>query len=222
MTRKLSPVMEDYLKAIFYLSRKKQQVTTKDLASYFDVKPSTVTQTLHRLADLQLINYQPYRGVTLTELGRKIALEIIRHHRLIEKYLHDVLGIPWHLVHEEADRWEHVISEEVEQKIAESLGNPDRDPHGAPIPGPDLTLQEEHLELLSEIRPGKWVQIVQVADEDPSLLLYLEERNLLPDTRVYVADRESVSGDLWIVVHGKRYRVAYRAACEVWVRPLDE
>lgn len=220
--RKLTPVMEDYLKAIFETSRRKGRVTTQILARHFGVKPATVTQTLQRLADLNLVNYEPYRGVRLTEAGRRIALEVIRHHRLIERYLHEVLGIPWHRVHQEAERWEHVISEEVEQRMAEMLGHPGRDPHGAPIPGPDLSLQEETLEPLSGLEPGDCAQVVEVADEDPDLLLYLEARGLRPDCVVEVLAREAVSEDLWIWVAGQRHRLAHRAACQVWVRRLPK
>ncbi len=220
MPRDLTPVMEDYLKAIFQLGRTGRRVTTRDLARHFGVKPATVTQTLQRLAALRLVEYEPYRGVTLTEAGRRIALEVIRHHRLIEQYLHQVLGIPWHRVHQEAERWEHVISEEVEERMAEVLGHPRQDPHGAPIPGPDLSWQEEPLEPLSDLAPGDRARVAQVADEDPELLLYLEARGLLPRAEVQVVAREPVSEDLWVVVQGHRHRVAHRAACQVWVQRL--
>ncbi len=215
---RLTPVMEDYLKAIFQMSRHQGRATTQALARRFGVKPATVTQTLRRLADLNLVDYEPYRGVRLTEAGRRIALEVIRHHRLVERYLHEVLGIPWHRVHQEAERWEHVISEEVEQRMAEILGHPGRDPHGAPIPGPDLSLEEETLEPLSDLAPGDRARVVEVADEDPDLLLYLEARGLRPNQVVQVLAREAVSEDLWVLVNGKRYRLAHRAACQVWVQ----
>ncbi len=220
MANKLTPVLEDYLKAIFQLTRRQGRATTRELAQHFGVKPATVTQTLQRLADLHLVEYTPYRGVVLTPAGRRIALEVIRHHRLVERYLHEVLGLPWHQVHQEAERWEHVISEEVEQRMAEILGHPDRDPHGAPIPGPDLTLPDQHLEPLSDLEPGAQARVAEVADEDPTLLVYLAERGLRPNQVVQVVAREPVSEDLWVVVQGQRHRIAHRAACHVWVQRL--
>ncbi len=218
MSPRLSPVLEDYLKAIFQISRHRGRATTRDLAHHFGVKPATVTQTLRRLAQLRLVEYTPYRGAVLTETGRRIALEVIRHHRLVERYLHEVLGLPWHRVHQEAERWEHVISEEVEQRMAEVLGHPDRDPHGAPIPGPDLSLPETPMIPLSQLDPGVPARVVQVADEDPSLLVYLAARRLRPNTPVEVVRRDPVSQDLWVRVPGAVHRVAHQAACQVWVQ----
>jgi DtxR family transcriptional regulator, Mn-dependent transcriptional regulator len=131
--------IEDYAKAIYALSHKHEgPVTNGELAGRLGVTPATATSMLKRLADLGLVDYRPYKGVTLTPGGEKVALEVIRHHRLIEAYLSEALGMPSDRVHDEAEVLEHYISEELEQLIAAKLGEPSHDPHGTPIPGPDL------------------------------------------------------------------------------------
>jgi DtxR family Mn-dependent transcriptional regulator len=138
---KPSEAIEDYAKAIYALSRQRQgPVLNGEVAERLAVTPATATSMLQRLADLGLVDYEPYRGVTLTEAGEKVALEVIRHHRLIEAYLSEALGMPDDRVHAEAEVLEHYISEELELLIAAKLGEPSHDPHGTPIPGPDLSL----------------------------------------------------------------------------------
>jgi DtxR family Mn-dependent transcriptional regulator len=141
--------IEDYAKAIYALSADRPgPVSNGELAARLKVTPATATSMLKRLADLNLVDYLPYKGVTLTPAGEKVALEVIRHHRLIESYLTEALGMPEDRVHEEAEVLEHYISEELEQLIAAKLGEPSHDPHGTPIPGPDLTMPIE------EEKPG--------------------------------------------------------------------
>ena len=152
MTEKpLSSAVEDYLKAIFELGEAKTQA----LADALEVSPASVTGMLKKLSALGLIEYERYRGVTLTPAGRKIALETLRHHRLIETYLAEALGYPWHEVHDEAERLEHHISEDFEDRIAEVLGNPTHDPHGDPIPGRDGSLPQSLGRPLTELEVGQ-------------------------------------------------------------------
>jgi DtxR family Mn-dependent transcriptional regulator len=173
-----SEVLEDYLKQIYLTLKENQPATTQVLAKTFKVSPPTVTQTIKRLKHLGLVNHHPYRGVTLTKEGERIALEIIRHHRLVELYLHHILGIPWEKVHKEAERWEHVISEEVENRMAEILGEPTVDPHGAPIPGKDLDLPPCPYVSLRTLNEGAVGTIGVVEDEDPSFLKLLQEKGI--------------------------------------------
>jgi len=141
---KSSAAIEDYAKAIYALSRQRQgPVLNGEVAERLGVTPATATSMLQKLAELSLVDYKPYKGVTLTAAGEKVALEVIRHHRLIEAYLSEALGMPDDRVHEEAEVLEHHISEELELLIAAKLGEPSHDPHGTPIPGPDLSLPVE-------------------------------------------------------------------------------
>jgi DtxR family Mn-dependent transcriptional regulator len=142
---KPSEAIEDYAKAIYALSRQREgPVLNGEVAARLDVAPATATSMLKRLGELGLVDYLPYRGVTLTPAGERVALEVIRHHRLIEAYLSEALGMPSDMVHAEAEVLEHHISEELERLIAEKLGEPSHDPHGTPIPGPDLRPPAEH------------------------------------------------------------------------------
>jgi DtxR family Mn-dependent transcriptional regulator len=217
----LSSVMEDYLKAIFNLLREKGKANTNDLARVMKVSPPTVTQMVKRLVELQLVTHEPYKGAALTSAGEKIALELIRHHRLIEQYLHEALGLPWDQVHEEAEKWEHVISEEVEKRMAEFLKHPTRDPHGSPIPTQELELKDEALVLLSEMQEGEQGMVSEVPDEDPKLLQYLDELGLVLDTVFKVQNREPFGGSMVLKVDGKSLRVGSDAASLIKVKHLD-
>ena len=139
-----SQSVEDYLKAVYELTREAERASTNGLAEYLDVAAASVTGMLQKLAESEppLLEYRKHRGVQLTKEGEKVALETIRHHRLLELFLHEILGYDWDEVHEEADRLEHFISERFEERIAAALGNPQHDPHGDPIPGADLSLPE--------------------------------------------------------------------------------
>lgn len=181
-----SEVLEDYLKQIFLLSLEQGRVSTNELARLFQVAPSTVTQTLKRLHQLKLIEHTPYYGVRLTPGGERIARELLRHHRLIELYLQKVLGLPWERVHAQAERWEHVISEEVEERIASTLGDPVVDPHGAPIPDRHLALPSQPLLRLAALVPEERGEIVAVEDEREELLFHASRKGLLPGVQFTV------------------------------------
>lgn len=217
----LSSVMEDYLKTIFNLLRKKGKANTNDLAKIMKVSPPTVTQMVKRLVDLQLVEHEPYRGAVLTPAGERIALEVIRHHRLIEQYLHEALGLPWDKVHDEAEKWEHVISEEVEKRMAEFLNHPTRDPHGSPIPSPELVLRDEELICLSEMKEGESGIVSEVPDEDPKLLQYLDDLGLIPDTPFTVQKKELFGGSFILKVRGKSLRIGTDAASLIKVKHIE-
>jgi DtxR family Mn-dependent transcriptional regulator len=189
----LSAIMEDYLKSIYYLQNKTdERVRTSVLAEYIDVEQSSVTSMMKKLAERDLVQYEPYQGVTLTETGVPIALEIIRHHRLLERYLTDHLEYDWAEVHDEADRLEHHISSQFADRIAEQLEDTTVDPHGDPIPTADLDVSgEKDGDTLANHQVGDRVQIERVSDRDPDLLRYLSEHGIQPGTVVEVVETTS-------------------------------
>lgn len=202
MREQLTQSIEDYLKAIYELTREAGRASTTQLAEYLEVTPASVTGMLQKLAGSQppLVEYQKHRGVVLTETGERVALETLRHHRLLELFLHKILGYPWDEVHEEADRLEHVISEKFEERIAVALGNPHLDPHGDPIPRRDLSLPTTSATSLSELRPGQSATIKRVRDSDAELLRYLDELGIIPEVSIEVVDHTEFDGNLHLKV----------------------
>ena len=186
----LSDVMEDYLKAIYQLQRgHDDRIKTSEIAEELDVTPPTVTSMLEKLEERALIDREKYHGVTLTDEGETVALEVIRHHRLLEAYLTEHLDYDWSEVHEEADRLEHHISEDFEQRVAAALGEPDVDPHGAPIPGADLEPPETPTgKALSEFETGDYVVVREVADEDAEILSYLSDHGVEPGVELEIIE----------------------------------
>ena len=202
-----SEAIEDYLKAVYTLAlRSEGSVATGDLAQRLGVTPATATAMLKRLDGLGLARHQPYHGVSLTSAGERVALEVIRHHRLLESYLSDALGMPWDRVHEEAEVLEHYISEELEGLIAAKLGDPSHDPHGDPIPGPDLALPEEgESRPLDRLREGEAATFTRVSDSDPRMLRYLAERGIRPGARILLKGRQPFDGPLFVEVDGAEH-----------------
>lgn len=186
----LSAVMEDYLKAIYAIEEETgERVATSALADHLEVTPPTVTSMLKKLEERELVDREEYRGVTLTEEGEVVALEILRHHRLLEAFLTDHLDYDWADVHEEADRLEHHISEEFERRVAEVLGNPAADPHGDPIPSADLHLPDEDATtLLSDSTVGDRVSVRRIRHQSDEDLRYLARSGIEPDTVLEVVD----------------------------------
>ena len=182
--------MEDYVKAIYYLQDETdERVRTSTLAEHMGVEQSSVTSMVKKLAERDFIDYKPYKGVELTDTGTTIALEIIRHHRLLERYLAEHLEYDWAEVHDEADRLEHHISDQFVDRIAEQLGNPAVDPHGDPIPTADLDVSAPRCgETLADHQVGDSVRIERVPDEDADLLRYLSEHGLHPGTEVKIVE----------------------------------
>jgi DtxR family transcriptional regulator, Mn-dependent transcriptional regulator len=191
--------VEDYCKAIFTLeSRHGDPVSTNALAERLGITPGSVSAMLRKLAELGLTAHLPYRGVRLTDEGRKVALEVIRHHRLLELFLAETLQMPWDRVHAEAEVLEHVISEELEQLIAEKLGDPTLDPHGDPIPSADLELREPETHSLETLEAGESGLFVRVSDADPEMLRYLSRQGISPGARLQVLDRQPFGGPLLV------------------------
>ncbi|MFN3335918.1 MAG: metal-dependent transcriptional regulator [Thermomicrobium sp.] len=203
----ITHAMEDYLKVIFALEREEGRVTTQAIAERLGVQSPSVTNMLKRLAALHLVEHQPYRGVRLTERGRDVALEVIRHHRLLELFLTELLGYPWDAVHEEADRLEHGLSEELESWIDARLGFPTADPHGHPIPRSDGSLPERPCVRLEDVSPGQSVEVLHVADHDRAQLRYLAELGIRPGIRVEVLERLPFEGPLRIRVGDQEHYV---------------
>ena len=191
--------VQDYAKAIYAIeSRDQAAVSTNALAERLGVTTGSVSTMLRRLVELELVEHERYRGVRLTERGRQVALEVLRHHRLLERYLVEELDMPWDRVHAEAEVLEHVISEELEERIAAKLGHPTADPHGDPIPSRDFTIAESPTRSLDELEPGACGRFVRVSDADPSMLRYLAERGIAPGDELAVVDRQPFGGPLTV------------------------
>jgi DtxR family transcriptional regulator, Mn-dependent transcriptional regulator len=197
-----SHAVEDYLKAIYELAAVQERVSTTQLAERLNIKPASVTGMIQRMAALDppLVEYQKHRGVLLTQSGQTAALEIIRHHRLLELFLQQTLGYSWDEVHEEADRLEHVISEDLEERIAQALGDPSHDPHGEPIPTRDLRLPPTTDTRLCDLRPGQVAIVCRVDASDLVLLRYLSEIGLVPGTQVTIIRYSPFDGNLHIQI----------------------
>jgi len=213
----ISQSMEDYLKAIYKLSEQKDQVSTSALAENMGVTPASVTNMCKKLAELNLLEYEPYQGVKLTPAGQKLVLEIVRHHRLIELYLAEALDVPWDRVHEEAERMEHVISEDLEERMAAALGDPLFDPHGAPIPSRTGTLVQHDSGWLVDMQDGDKLLVVEVDDEDPALLRYLGEMGIYPGTEIKLIASAPFNGPLTLNISNKELNLGYQAAMSIRV-----
>ena len=194
-----SPAVEDYAKAIYALElRDGESVSTNALADRLGVTPASASGMVKRLGELGLVEHQPYHGVSLTEDGRRVALEVIRHHRLLELYLVKTLGVPWDRVHQEAEVLEHVLSEELEELIASKLGDPTHDPHGDPIPTRDLTIEEGVTQSLQALEAGACGTFTRVSDSDPEMLRFLAELGIAPGATLEVVDKQPFDGPLFV------------------------
>jgi len=192
------------------------------LAERLGVAPASVTSMVKRLAGLRLVTYTPYQGVVLSEAGQKIALEVVRHHRLIELFLAEALGVPWDQVHAEAHRIEHVLSEDLEDRIDAALGHPTTDPHGAPIPDRDGSMDlPDHIQL-ANLGPGQSGVVAEVSDRDPALLRYLGEMGLFPKAEVHVIEVAPFDGPLTVRVGEAEHTLGRAAANHVSVREITD
>ncbi|MBI3166791.1 MAG: metal-dependent transcriptional regulator [Chloroflexi bacterium] len=205
---KPSTSIQDYLKRIYELTESGQPASTNDLARELKVKPASVTGMIQKLAAEKpaLVEYQKHQGVTLTAAGKRAALEVIRHHRLIETWLVQTLGYSWDEVHEEAERLEHVISEDFERRIAAALGHPLRDPHGELIPTADLKMPLDESTPLSALRKNQSGKILCIKSADADLLRHLNELGLTPNTSIEVVDYSPFDHNLTVTA-GKRTSV---------------
>jgi DtxR family transcriptional regulator, Mn-dependent transcriptional regulator len=205
MQQTLTVSIQDYLKTIYELTENGRSASTNALAKKLDIKPASVTGMIQKLASSKpaLVEYQKHQGVMLTKEGRKAALEVIRHHRLLEAWLVQTLGYSWDEVHEEAERLEHVISENFESRIAAAMGNPARDPHGELIPTADLEMPLEKSTLLSALRPKQTGIVQSVKSPETNLLRYLEGLGLIPGAQIEVLDYSPFDHNLTIKVGRK-------------------
>ena len=208
MPKTMTRSAQDYLKRIYELTECGQPASTNDLARELEIKPASVTGMIQKLAAEKpaLVEYQKHQGVTLTPTGKRAALEVIRHHRLLETWLVQTLGYSWDEVHEEAERLEHVISEDFERRIAAALGHPTRDPHGEMIPTEDLKMPVDDSMPLSSLRPSQVATILRVVSQDPKLLRHLESLGLTPGVQVEITEYSSFDNNLTLMV-GKKVNV---------------
>ena len=213
----ISRAIEDYLKAIYQSTSNEDKASTSTLAQQMHCSPASVTNMLQKLSELKLVKYEPYQGVTLTSAGRKIALEILRHHRLIELYLADVLGYSWDKVHAEAEQLEHVISEEFEEKIDRAMGHPTIDPHGDPIPTKEGQIAVPPVRSLWETPGGEKVQVYRVSDRDPEVLRYLATIGILPDLEVNVLKKDPFNGPIHVQIDDSEQSLSEELANQIFV-----
>lgn len=213
----LTDAIQDYLKEIYKLEAGGRRASTSGLARELGVSAPSVTSMLKKLASLDLVKHERYRGARLTRKGEKVALEVIRHHRLLEQYLSQTLGLPIHELHDEADRLEHALSEELEAHIDRTLGYPTRDPHGDPIPGPDLKITLTETTPLSKLAPGTKATVSRVPDGDGELLRYLDELQLTPGNRVEVKEAAPFEGPLTVRVAGEDHAISRELAARIAV-----
>src|SRR5579884_2549525 len=190
--------IEDYAKAIYALESRHGPVTTTALAERLGVTAGSASGMVKRLDELGLVEHRPYRGVSLTEDGRRVALEVMRHHRLLELYLVKSLGVPWDRVHQEAEVLEHVLSEELEELIAAKLGDPTHDPHGDPIPTRELTIEEGPSQSLQSLGIGDRGIFTRVSDSNPDMLRFLTGRGIAPGDEFEVIDKQPFGGPLFV------------------------
>ncbi len=194
----LSAAVQDYAKAIYTLESEEGSASTTALAERLDVRPASVVGMVRKLVALELADHTPYHGVRLTERGRAVALEVIRHHRLLELFLVESLGMGWDEVHAEAERLEHALSEELEEVIAARLGNPTLDPHGDPIPSRELEIAADTSCSLYELEPGEQARFVRVSDENPEMLRFLSDRGIAPGADLELIERQPFDGPVYI------------------------
>jgi DtxR family transcriptional regulator, Mn-dependent transcriptional regulator len=214
---KLSPPIEDYLKTVYLLREREGAATTTGIATALEVTPASVTGMIKKLAELKLVRHTPYQGVELTKSGEKIALEMVRHHRLLELFLMEALGYTWDEVHAEADLLEHVISEEFEERMAARLGQPTVDPHGAPIPSKDGTIANVKERALLAMQAGESAQITHINDTNSEMLRYAASLGLTPTTRLTLIEAEPFGGSLRVKIGKAEKAIGRELAAQIFV-----
>lgn len=213
--------IEDYLKRIYKIEQS-GKVSTTLLAKELGVTPASVTGMIKKLSDMGLVSYEPYQGVELVEKGRKIALEVIRHHRLIELFLAETLQVPWDKVHEEAEKWEHVLSEEMEDRIDALLGYPTHDPHGAPIPSRSGEVPESSRLQMAQLVDGQVAIVAEVTDHDPEMLRYLGNIGLYPNVQFTVLLVAPFDGPITILLDNKEHTIGRKISKQIFVKLATE
>ena len=213
----LSKQMEDYLKNIYKLQEESSPVSTNAIAGKMDISPASVTSMTKKLGQMRLLAYKRYKGVTLTGRGVKVALEIIRHHRLLELYLNQKVGMGWHKVDAEAEELEHVLSEELEAAMDRALDYPTIDPHGDPIPAKDGTIVSPEETILTELEAGRSTVISRVTQESSDVLRYLGDHGIFPDVIVSVEEQAPLAGTVTIKVEGRKIALGRDVARCIYV-----
>ena len=208
-----SQAVQDYAKAIWSLgTRSDQPVSTSAIAERLEVSPASASAMVKRLEAMGLVKREPYHGVRLTAAGERVALAVLRHHRLLELYLAEALGMPWDRVHEEAEVLEHAISPELSELIAAKLGNPTRDPHGDPIPTADGEIDEGASRARSELDPGERGRFTRVSDSNPEMLRYLSVRGIAPGDELELVGHEPFGGPITVSANGREHALGDQLA----------
>lgn len=218
----LTGPVEDYLKTIYEIGRGSVSVATNDIAQRLNLTAASVSGMVQRLAEHGLLSYERYRGVMLTDTGRRAALRTIRRHRVIESYLSSALEYPWDRVHDEAERLEHAASDELVNRMAAAIGEPVVDPHGAPIPSREGLVDETDYLSLSELGAGYGARVVCVSDDDPEMLRYLGELAIVPGAEVIVLSKAPYEGPITLRVSGASLSIGPALASQVMVEPLAD
>lgn len=222
VTEPLTAPVEDYLKAIYTIGRGTGAAATNEIAQRLALAPASVSGMVRRLADQGLLTYERYHGVKLTESGRRAALRTLRRHRVIEAYLVQALGYSWDRVHAEAERLEHAASDQLVDKMAATIGEPDVDPHGAPIPTRDGAVDEAEYTSLADLAIGVPGIVVRVADEDPAMLRYLAELSVVPGKRITVKARAPYGGPITVAVGRQELSIGPALAVHVLTAPVKK
>lgn len=219
-TRNHSPAIEDYVKAIWQIGERGEQPSGNAISTQLDVSAASVSTMLRRLEEAGLATYQPYRPVELTERGRLVALEIVRHHRLIELFLSETLGMSWDRIHDEAEVLEHHISEHLEDLIAAKLGHPEFDPHGHPIPARDGTIPEHKARPAAGLEAGTKGILRQVRDETPEVLRFLESHGVTVGAELTIVTQSPLAGTTTLQVDGAEVVIGNQLAAHIDVEEL--
>ena len=209
--------VEDFLKAVYKLERIQSPVPTTALANSLGIKPPSVTEMAKKLAENGLLEYEKYKGIRLTEPGRRIALEVIRHHRLIEMYLTEALGYSWDEVHEEADRLEHVISEQFEARIAAALGHPEHDPHGDPIPDINGKVPRQDVVSAADALLNNSYAVHRIIDQSPDMLRYLADIGLVPGANIEIVARDPFEGPVHLRLGDRTAVIAHKVSRQIFL-----
>lgn len=218
----LSQAVEDYLKAIYKLESEGEGASTTKIAEAMGVSSASVTNMIKRLSEMGLVDYQSYKGAALTTSGQKIALEIIRHHRLLELYLLEVMGYSWDEVHDEAEKLEHHISERFEDKIAELLNDPTHDPHGDPIPTKEGVMPKMNAKQLIDAEEDHPYIVSRVKDQNPELLRYLEKIGLLPGVKVSIKEKAPFKGPITLDIEESEQVLGFEIAEKIFIARMPE
>jgi DtxR family transcriptional regulator, Mn-dependent transcriptional regulator len=217
MSKALTRQAEDYLKVIYEIEQGGAPAATTDIADQLGIAAASVSGMLQRLARLGLVKVERYRGARITASGRQIALQLLRRHRIIESFLVTKLGYGWDDVHEEAERLEHAASAELIERMADALGNPTADPHGAPIPTAAGRVDERRLDTIADLPVGARARVVRMSDRDPEFLRYLEKRTIKPGATVKISAREPFEGPITLTVGRAKHSIGAAAAARVYV-----